>query len=117
MAISEAFNISAVTISTTEISIISGTSTLQNNSTAGVYQLIVDGIAASMAKGDRFKIQIYEKALSGGTKQKLFSATLADVQSSLFITPTMILMWGWDMTLIKTAGTDRAFTASIRKVA
>ena len=116
MAITEAYAMSAVTISTTEISIVSGTSTLQTITVAGVYQLFVDGVT-NMAKGDEFKIRIYEKVLSGGTKRVVFSASLSDVQSENFVTPTLILMNGWDMTIIKVGGTDRAFSASIRKVA
>jgi hypothetical protein len=115
MAISEHATMSAVSISTSEISIISGTTTLQNDTTDGVYQLWVD--AANMAKGDEFKIRIYEKVKAAGTKRQVFAATLSDVQSELFATPMLILLHGWDMTIIKVAGTDRAFDASIRKVA
>ena len=71
-----------------------------------------------MAKGDEFKIRIYEKVEgTGGTKRLLFSATLLGAQSEIFVTPTLILINGWEMTLIKLAGTDRAADASIRKVA
>ena len=117
MAIAQYASISAVSISTSEISIISGTTTLSNDTTDGVYQLFVDGIAAGMAKGDEFIIKIYEKCLSGSTKRVVFQATLSDVQSELFVTPTLILMHGWDMTITKVAGTNRSFDASIRQVA
>jgi hypothetical protein len=115
MALAELYSMSAVTISTTEISIVSGTSTLQTITTDGVYQLWID--AATMAKGDEFKIQIYEKVKGAGAKRVVFSASLSDAQSELFVTPTLILMHGWDMTIMKVAGTDRAFDASIRQVA
>jgi hypothetical protein len=117
MAISEAFAINAVSVSTTELSIVSGTTTLQNNTTAGGYMLFLDGIAAAMAKGDEFIIRIYEKTTASATKRVVFRATIADVQSELFVTPMLLLQHGWDMTIQKSAGTDRSFTASIRKVA
>jgi hypothetical protein len=69
MAISEAFAINAVSVSTTELSIVSGTTTLQNNTTAGGYMLFLDGIAAAMAKGDEFIIRIYEKTTASATKR------------------------------------------------
>lgn len=116
MAITEAEVLDGVTVGATELSIVSGTTTLQTVTDDGVYQLWID--AANMAKGDEFKIRIYEKVeATGGTKRVVFSATLCDVQSELFVTPSLVLMHGWDMTIQKIAGTDRAFDASIRKVA
>jgi hypothetical protein len=71
-----------------------------------------------MAKGDEFRIKLYEKVeASGGTKKVFAQWTLAGVQSEVFVTPTFILMNGWDMTIQKLAGTDRAFDASVRKIA
>ncbi len=115
MAITEAYSLNAVTVGTAELSIVSGTTTLQTITTAGVYQLFVD--ASNMAKGDEFRIKIYETALSGGTKRVLMASTLLGAQAEMFVTPSLILMNGWDMTIVKIAGTDRAFTASIRKIA
>jgi hypothetical protein len=114
MAITEAYTISAVTVGASEISIVSGTTSLQTIATAGVYQLWVD--AGAMAKADEFRVRAYEKVLSGGTKKVFFEQSLSGVQSENFVAPTFILMNGWDMTIIKLAGTDRAFSASIRKI-
>lgn len=116
MAIAQLYSISNVTVGTTELSIVSGTTTLQNDATDGYFELIVDD-RANMAKGDEFQITVYEKCLTGGTKKVLFRTSIADVQSELFAFPGRILMHGWDMTLKKIAGTDRAFDASIRQVA
>jgi hypothetical protein len=118
MAISEPYELDGVSISTNEISIVSGTTSLQTITDDGVYQLWVDPVGAAMAKGDEFRIRIYEKVeATGGTKRVVFVATLSDAQSELFVTPTLILMHGWDMTIQKIAGTDRNFDASIRKIA
>jgi len=34
----------------------------------------------------------------------------------VFVTPSLLLIHGWDMTLLKVAGTDRAIDWSIRAV-
>lgn len=116
MAISEAYTQSALSVSTTELSLVSGTSSLQTITTAGVYQLWLDPVT-NMAKGDEFIVKVYEKVISGGTKRVVWSATISDAQATLFVMPTLVLKNGWDMTIQKIAGTDRAFDASIRKVA
>lgn len=117
MAISEPYELDGVTVGSSELSIVSGTTSLQTITDDGVYQLWVDD-QALMAKADEFKIRIYETVEgTGGTKKVVFSATIKGVQSEIFVTPMLILINGWDMTIQKIAGTDRAFDASIRKVA
>jgi hypothetical protein len=117
MPITEHAELDGVTVGSTELSIVSGTTTLQTATDDGVYQLWVDPVT-NMAKGDEFAIRIYEKVeATGGVKRVVFKATLSDAQSELFVTPMLILMNGWDMTIQRVAGTDRAFDASIRKVA
>jgi hypothetical protein len=116
MAITEPYELDGVTVGTSELSIVSGTTTLQTITDDGVYQLWID--AGNMAKGDEFIVRVYEKVeATGGTKKRVHQWSLAGVQSEIFVTPTLILMHGWDMTIQKIAGTDRAFDASIRKVA
>lgn len=115
MAISEAYTLSAVTVGSSELSIVSGTTSLSADTNDGVYQLLID--ASNMTKGDEYVVRIYEKVLSGGTKRKLAQFALMGLQTGNFIAPTFILLHGWDMTIQKLAGTDRAFDASIRKVA
>ena|SRR6188508_1034666 len=115
MAITQAFLLDAVTIGSSEVSILSGTTSLQTNTDDGVYFLFVD--ASAMQKGDEFIIRVYEKVKSTGTKRVCFDATLSDQQSQNFLIPGILLIHGWDMTIQKVAGTDRAFDASIRKVA
>lgn len=117
MAISEPYELDGVTVGATELSIVSGTTTLQTITDDGVYQLWVDPVT-NMAKGDEFAIRIYEKVEgTGGTKRQVFKAVLTDIQVENFVTPMLLLINGWDMTIQKVAGTDRAFDASIRKVA
>lgn len=116
MAITEAYELDGVTVGTSELSIVSGTTSLQTVTDDGVYQLWID--AGNMAKGDEFRIKLYEKVeATGGTKKVFAQWTLLGVQTEVFVTPSFVLMHGWDATITKIAGTDRAFDASIRKVA
>ena len=116
MAITDAYELDAVTVGVTPISVVSGTTTVNDTAVAGVYQLWVDAYA--MAKGDEFKITLSEKVeATGGTRKTFFSATLLGVQTEVFVTPTFVLMNGWNMTIHRVAGSDRAFDASIRKIA
>lgn len=114
MAVTQAYEIDGVTVGATELSIVSGTTTLQSVAVAGAYQLFID--AGTMAKADEFRVKIYEIVeATGGTKKVLTQWSLQGVQTEIFVTPTFMLMNGWDMTIQKIAGTDRAFDASIRK--
>lgn len=116
MAITEAYELDGVTVGTSELSIVSGTTSLQTVTDDGVYQLWID--AGNMAKGDEFRVKLYEKVeATGGTKKVFAQWTLLGVQTEVFVTPSFVLMHGWDMTITKIAGTDRAFDASIRKIA
>lgn len=114
MAVTEAFELDGVTVGASELSILSGTTSLQNNTTAGIYQLWVD--PQTMAKGDIFDITIYEKVLSGGTKRSVMRQRLQGAQGQPLVFPPVPLLNGWDMTIQKISGTDRAFDASVRAV-
>jgi hypothetical protein len=115
MAISEAFS-GTETVSTTEWSMTTDTAGPDADTTDGVYQAFIDFNA--LAAGDVFEFKIYEKVLSAGTQRCIFIATVSGVQSSPgWVSPSMILMHGWDMTLKKLSGTDRSLDWSIRKVA
>lgn len=115
MAISEIYELDGVTVGTTELSIVSGTTSLATDTNDGEYQLWID--AGTMAKGDEFVIKGYEKVEGTGGTKKLFAQwSLQGVQSENFVTPIFMLMNGWDFTITKLAGTDRAFDASIRRI-
>lgn len=113
MAISEAYTGTA-TISTTEISLVSGTSTLQSISTPAVIQIFID--TTNMQAGDEYQIQVKDKVISGGTQRAIYNAYLDSVQSGPFVTPTLILYHGWDVTMDLIVGTGRSISWSIRKV-
>ncbi len=113
MAVTAAYPQTALSVSSTELSLISGTSTLQNNNTAGTYQLSID--CSNMAKGDRFRVKVYKAVRSGGTKRVIFQADIYNAQSEIWAMVPVMLLFSWDMTIQKIAGTDRAFDTSIDK--
>lgn len=114
MAVTQHAEIDGVTVGASELSVLSGTTSLSTDTTPGVYQLWVD--AANMAKGDEYVIRVYEKVeATGGTKRQCGHWTLSDAQSEPFVSPPLMLMNGWDFTIQKIAGTDRAFDATVRK--
>ena len=116
MAISEPYELDGVTVTGSELSIVSGTTALQTITDDGIYQLWVD--PGAMVKADEYIIRIYEKVEgTGGTKKVVWSVSLMGVQSTNIVSPSLILINGWDMTIQKVAGADCAFDASIRKVA
>lgn len=114
MAIAE-YKTGTATISTTEYSLVTPGTTLANDTTDGIYQVFID--FSAMAAGDEYQIFIKEKVVSGGSQKTIYSATLEGVQSAPFVTPSLILVHGWDVTVDKTAGTDRSISWSIRQVA
>jgi hypothetical protein len=55
--------------------------------------------------------------VKAGTKRVVFSQLITNTQSENLVFPSMILMNGFDFTIQKVNGTDRAFDASVRKIA
>lgn len=103
-----------VTVGTSELSVVSGTTSLQTVTDDGFYQLWVD--ANQMIKGDQFTVRIYEKVRTGATKRQIWEVVLDDVQATLLYSPVLLLKDGWDMTIQRNAGADRTFDAAIRKL-
>ena len=115
MAISELYS-GSETVSTTEHSLTTDTAGPDVDTTDGIFQCFLD--LSALAAGDQFVLNLYEKVTSGGTQRLVESWYFTGVQGSPnFVTPAMILLHGWDFTLDKLAGTDRAITWSIRSVA
>ena len=117
MAISEPYS-GSITVSSVELSLVSGTSTLQSITDDGVYQIFLD--INAVANGDIFEVRVKEKITSGGTQRVAFMFYISDApgaDGAGWVSPSLILLHGWDVTLVKIAGTDRSIPYSIRKVA
>jgi hypothetical protein len=99
MAISEAFS-GSETVSTTEHSLTTDTAGPDVETSDGVFQCLLD--LSALAAGDEFE----------------YSCMFKGAQASPnWVSPSLVLLHGWDMTLDKIAGTDRNIDWSIRKVA
>jgi hypothetical protein len=104
-------------VSTTEWSLATDTSydTADAQTTDGVYQVFLD--VSDMVAGDELQIRVYEKCRSGDTQRIAWQDTLVGVQSTpIYVSPSLILMHGWDVTLDAIAGTITVLW-SIRQVA
>jgi hypothetical protein len=81
----------------------------------GVFQLFLD--LSDMVTGDELQIRIYEKVQSTGTQRVIYQSNLIGPQSPpSWVSPSLLLMHGWDMTLDAIAGTITV-EWSIRKAA
>jgi hypothetical protein len=106
---------SAVTVSTTAISLTAGSTSIQTKTDNVVASVWLD--TANMAAGDEFEVYLYEKAISGGTQRTIIIADLIGAQADLlFITAGFHVGVGWDFGIKKIAGTDRAFSWSVRSI-
>lgn len=117
MAISEAFA-GSETVSGTEWSLTTDTAGPDVETSDGVFQCFLD--LNAVALGDTFEFRVYEKVQAADTQRVALIQTFSHAQgadAAIWISPSLILINGWDMTLKKTAGTDRTITWSIRKVA
>jgi hypothetical protein len=113
MAITELYT-GTKAVDTTEWSLTTDTSGPDADTTDGVFQVFLD--LNDMIAGDELQIRIYEKCRSGDTQRIVHQATLVGAQSSLWVSPSLILMHGWDVTLDAIAGTITVLW-SIRQVA
>lgn len=110
MAISEyATNSQAATLDTEHT--LSG-----DNTDDGVYQIWIETNA--MVRVDRTVIRVYEKIVSSGTQRKVAEWVLLNDQvEEAFISPSLILMHSWKVTLEQTDGAaGRTYPWSIRRV-
>ena len=111
MAIAEAFS-GTEAVSTTEHSLTTDTAGPDADTTDGVYQLWLD--LSDMVTGDELQIRIYDTV--DGSQDIMFQANLVGVQAfPIWVSPTLVLIDGWDMTLDAIAGTITALW-SIRQV-
>lgn len=103
------------TISTTEHSLTTDSAGPDVDTTAGVFQAFLD--LSAMAAGDEFVFKAYEKVRTGDTQRLIYSATFRDAQGTpIWVSPTLILGVGWDFTLTKVSGTDRAINWRISSI-
>lgn len=116
MAIAE-FISGTEAVGATEWSLATDTSydTGDAQTTDGVFQVWLD--LADMIAGDQLQIRIYEKCRSADTQRIAYEAILTGAQASpMWVSPSLVLMHGWDITCDALAGTITV-NWSIRQVA
>ncbi len=113
MAISEVYANSA-TISTVEYSLPNNSTSLTPITVDGVYQIFID--LGAMTLTEQYQIRIYEKITSGGSQRIIYESIITGTMADNWVSPSLILMHGWDVTVKKLAGTDRSIGWSIRRV-
>lgn len=114
MAIAELYT-GTEAVGATEHSCTTDTAGPDVDTTDGIFQAFFD--VNDMVAGDVLEIRIYEKVRSGDTQRLVDMWTLTDAQSRpIYVTPSLILMHGWDITLTAAAGTITV-NWSIRQVA
>lgn len=100
-------------ITTTEWSLVTDTAGPDVDTRKGFFVAQVD--LSALASTDVYRLRIYEKVLTGSSQKLIFDAHLTGVQASpIYETPPLMLMHGWDMTIVKVSGTDRTITWSVR---
>lgn len=116
MAITELYHETA-TVSTTEYSLPNDANYSAGSAKTddGIFQVFIEMV--NMAAGDEYQIRIYEKVRSTTTQRIIYEANLVGAQVGPFVSIALILLHGWDVTMRKVTGTDRAFDWSIRQVA
>ena len=109
------YTLSAVTITTTEYSI-PNAGTPSAITTDAAIQLVLDPVA-NVVDGDEFIARIYEKTVSGGTQRCVHSCLIRNGQASQWLIPAtgeeLMVIHGWDVTLQKISGTDRAISGRV----
>lgn len=114
MAITELYT-GTEAVGGTEHSLTTDTSGPDADTTDGVFQAFLD--LSDMVAGDELEIKIYEKARAGDTQCLIEMWVLNGAQSApLWVSPSLILLHGWDFTVKATAGTITV-NWSIRQVA
>jgi hypothetical protein len=114
MAIYEAYTNNA-TISTTEYSLTTNSTTLTSKAEVGIYQCYLD--LSALTSTETYKFVVYEKVQSTSTQRPLFSVTFSGAQGMPnWVSPSLILVNGWEMTMQLVSGTARNIAWSIRTV-
>jgi hypothetical protein len=102
----------SATMTTTEFFLASNSTTATYQTGDAVVQLLLD--CNAMTAGDQYRVRGYEK-VNAGTARVWFEATLTGAQSQLFASPSVIAGEGWEFSVTKVAGTNRAIAWSLRQ--
>lgn len=115
MAITELYS-GTKEVTNTEWSLTGDDDSLAEITTDGVYQVFLD--VSTLVGADLFRIRVYEKCRAGDTQRVVYEAFIGGPQACpVWVSPALILMHGWDVSLYKVSTTSRVILWSIRQVA
>ena len=116
MAITEAYSGTNASVGATEYSAPNAANYSAGSAITvdGVYQVFLD--VSDMVALDQLRIRIYEKCLTTTDQRIIYESILAGAQADMWVSPSLILLHGWDVTLTALSGTI-SVSWSIRKVA
>lgn len=103
----------SATISTTEYFLASDSTTATYQTADVILQATID--FAAMLAGDQYRIRVYER-VDGTNLRTLIDATLSGVQATPYVIPSLILVAGWEVSVIRTAGSDRSIAWRLNTV-
>lgn len=102
-------------IGATEWSLTTDTASPQTQTNDACVQVFLD--LSALTTGDKYRFRIYEKVRSTGQQRVVSQHTFANkLARPIWASPTLILLHGWDVTLQKLAGVDRAIDFSVREM-
>jgi hypothetical protein len=114
MAIAELYS-GTEAVGATEWSMTTDTSGPDADTTDGIIQVFLD--LSDMVAGDQLHIRVYEKCQSGSTQRIVYQSYLSGAQAApIWVSPSLIMMHGWDVTALTLAGTAITVLWSIRRV-
>lgn len=104
----------SATIGSTEYFLASDSTTATYQTTDCILQVFLD--VSAVAAGDEFLVQFYEKVPT--TARVFYDARIAGAQPrGIWVSPAFVVGTGWEVSIDKIAGTDRAIAWSLRKIA
>lgn len=116
MAITETISGSEGVTQATEWSLSTDTSGPDADTNDGVYQVFIDLV--NLVDSDTVRFKAYEK-IDATNQRVFFSQDISNAQGTEdgWVSPSFILMHGWDFTLQMVSATTRTILWSIRKIA
>lgn len=103
----------SATIGTTEYFLASDSTTATYQTSDVILQVYLD--FGAMTATEEYQIKIYEK-VDGTNAEVFYQANLIGAQSRMWVSPSFILGVGWEVSLKKIAGTDRAIPWTLAKI-
>jgi hypothetical protein len=118
MAISR-YATASPTVGATEYSFAAASTSLPTKTDIAFYALTLD--LNALTASEEFLVQLYEMGVSGGTKRLVASWPVYLMGNPVIVLPSpggsLLLGNGWDWTIKKIAGTDRAIPFTLWAVA